>query len=207
MQTGKIEEINQNYLAAQDFSAEFTIGFFERNNTIFKNITTLEDENELKIYIRMVWRLLNAFYERENLNEIVDLATKYLKIIDHEMGRLNLTWTADDLYCRLILFKGMALYNLRKYKYSTAIFERLLADDPRNENYKNWLRHSKYAERIRISKTIRVVSIVSFLLEIFLEGYISSLAVQSVIVSIISCAYFSSLIYDIYSKRKFKRDE
>ena len=207
MQTGPIEQINQNYLAAKDFSAEFTLEFSERNSTVFNAITILTDANELKAYVSIIWRLLNALYEKERFNEIVDLATKYLKFIDHEMARFNSTSVEDDLYCRIIFFKGMALYNLQKYKNSTGVFERLLADDPKNENYQNWLRHSNYAERIRISKTIRVVCVVFFFLEILLERYISSVAVQSVIVSIICCAYFSSLVYDYYSKRKFKRAE
>ena len=144
-------------------------------------------------------------YQKDRYNDTADNAIKYLKIIDSRINQHNLAFIKNDWYYGILLFKGMATYRLRDYKTSTPIFKELTEHDSKNENYKNWLRYSKYGLHLWISKTITVVCGLLLLIEVFFKKYIPSFFIRISLDSIALVGFVGTLVYDYYIKRSFRK--
>ena len=199
-----IENIYNDYRAANEYSPDCTIEFFSKNAILFNNITKFRDESELNFYIQLLWQYLNALYKKGRFNNAADIAIKHLNIIDGEIERLNLVQLKDDWYYGILFIKGMALYELRDFKISTPVFKQLVGYDSKNENYKNWLNYSLYGQRLWISHTISIVCLALILLEIFIGHHITSFFALS-LDGIAFAGIFSTMVYDYYIKRSFRK--
>jgi hypothetical protein len=205
MTTTKIENIYNDYKTAGEYPPNYTLDFFAKNAIPLNNIDSFKDDNELKLYIELAWQHLSALYQNGRFNDTADNATRYLKIIDNEINQHNLIVIKDDWYYGVLLFKGMATHQLRDYKTSTSIFEELTAHDSKNENYKNWLRYSKYGQRLWISKTITILCGLLLLIEIIFKKYMPSFFLRSSLESVALVGFIGTLIYDYYIKKSFRK--
>jgi hypothetical protein len=199
-----VERIYNEYRAASEYPPDYTLDYFARNTILFNNIKSFEDENELKLYVQLIWQYLNAFYKKSRYNDTLNTAAKYLKTIDSEIDRLKAISTKDDWYNGIHLFREMAAYQLRDYKTATHIFKYLNEKDPRNENYINWLRYSCYGQNIWISQVITIVCGLILVIAIFFGDYFPNMLVI-VIEALAVIVLFATWIYDYYQKRSFRK--
>ena len=200
-----IENIYNDYRTANEYPSYYTLDFFAKNAIPLNNLDSFKDDNELKLFIELSWQHLNALYQKDRYNDTADNAIKYLKTIDSKINQHNLPFIKDDWYYGILLFKRMATYRLRDYKTSTPIFKELTEHDSKNENYKNWLRYSKYGLHLWISKTITVVCGLLLLIEVFFKKYIPSFFIRISLDSIALIGFVGTLIYDYYIKRSFRK--
>jgi hypothetical protein len=200
-----IENIYNDYRTAGKYSPDYALDFFAKNVTTLNNPDTFKDDGELKLYIELLWQHLNALYQKDRYNDTADNAIKYLYIIDSKINQHRQAFIKDDWYYGILLFKGMATYQLRDYKASSTIFKELTEHDPKNENYKKWLSYSTYGLHMWISKTITVVCGVLLLIEIFFKKYIPSFFLNISLDGIALIGLTGTLIYDYYIKRSFRK--
>ena len=207
MTTNTIENTYNEFRTATSFPPEYIIDFFTRKAVLFNNTTTFNDGKELKLYTELIYKYLNGLFHKDRYNETADTAIKHLKIIDSEIDRLNLTTVKDDWYFGIIGYEAMALYHLRDFKHSTPLFRQLTEYDNKSDSYKKWLSYSLYGQRMWISKTIMVISCLLIVVEIFFKEYIPSSFARLWIDGIGFVGLTSTLIYDYYIKRSFRKIE
>jgi hypothetical protein len=205
MSPTSIENIYNDFRTASEYTPDYILDFFAKNAIPLNNLDTFKDDGELKLYIELSWQHLSALYQKNRYNDTADSAVKYLKIFDSKVKQHSLTFIKDDWYYDILLFKGMATYQLRDYKTSTPIFKELTEHDSKNENYKNWLSYSKYGLHLWISKTITVICGLLLLIEIFFKKYIPSFFVRISLDGIALAGLIGTSIYDYYIKRSFRK--
>jgi hypothetical protein len=206
MTINPIGNIYNNYRSVGEYSTDYTLDFFKKNAIAMNNPGTLENNNELKLYIELAWQHLNALYQKDRYNETADNAIKYLKVVDGKINQERMAFIKDNWYYGILLYNGMANYQLHDYRTSVSIFRQLTEQDSKNEHYKNWLAHSKYRQRLWISKTITVLCALLLLIEIFFKKYIPFVAGIS-LDSIALVGIVGTLIYDYYMNRSFRKSK
>ena len=204
MNSGTIKDLYGKFTSEQDYSLDYALQFFGENALSFNSVKTFENDNELNIYIKLAWHNLHALFQRNMFGETSEKSLNFLNVIDCEAERLNLNVTGDEWYLGIILFKGMATYRLRKYQLSTRIFKELTNLNSQSENFKNWLKYSKYQEQKRISKAITITCIILWLSERIFKEYLPfSLKMTILVISIMGV--ISTLFYNIYMERILKK--
>ncbi len=200
-----IENIYNDYRTAGEYSPDYALDFFAKNAIPLNNPDACKDGSELKLYVELSWQHLNALYQKYRYNDTADNAKKYLNIIDSKINQHSQAFIKDDWYYGIVLFKGMATYQLRDYKASNTIFKELTEHDSKNDNYKKWLSYSKYGLHLWISKTITIVCGLLLLIEIFFKKYIPSFFLNISFDGIALVGLTGTLIYDYYIKRSFRK--
>ena len=200
-----IEDIYNDYRTAKDYPPSYTLGFFEKDENSLSNLDSINDNDELKYFIELSWQHLNALYQNGRYNDTVNNSIEYLRIIDREIDRHQLAFIKNDWYYGILLFKGMATYHLRDYNTSTPIFKALTEHDSKNQNYKNWLRYSKYGLHLWISRTIAVVCGLLILIEILFEKWIPSTFTGIPLDVVALIGIIGTMVYDYYVKRNFRK--
>jgi hypothetical protein len=204
MNSGTIEDIYNKFISEPEYTLDYALRFFNEYAVPFYRHKTFENGDELNIYIKFTWHYLHALFQKNMFVDTSDKSQNILTIIDSEAERLNLNITGNEWYLGIILFKGMATYKLRKYKLATHIFRQLTDLDTQNDNYKNWLKYSKYQEQKWISKTSTIACVILFLGGKIFAKYMSfSLSMSILVIAIAGLS--SSLFYDFYSKKIFKK--
>ena len=122
MPINNIEDLYYDYRNSNEYNADNTILYFERNAIVFNNFKLLENTNELRLYTELTWQFINALYSKGRFNNAVDNSISYLKIINDKINLANSREIKNDWYYGILLLKGMSSYNLQDYKESTSIF-------------------------------------------------------------------------------------
>ncbi|MFC5270444.1 hypothetical protein [Adhaeribacter terreus] len=203
--TSNLERIYGDFRSTFENKPDFVIDFFVNNSLLLNNINTINDKNELKVFIEMTWQYLNAIYQKDRFNETVDFADKNLKLIDSEISRLYADDLKDDWYNGILHFKGMAAYRLRDYKTSTPIYKYLTTTDPKNDSFKNWLNYSTYGQKLWLVNTINVVCGLLLLIYFFGKAYIELFEIRILILSIGLLGLIGNWAYEYYIKRSFRQ--
>jgi hypothetical protein len=124
----------------------------------------------------------------------------------HELKRLNVEDLTVDIYHNLLFYKGAAAYKLRDYKSSTLIFKYLSKNDPRNENYIDWLNHSRYGQKLWLVKIINIICGILAIIYLFTKEYIVIAEFKLSILGLAMLGLLSNWIYEYYIKRSFKNN-
>lgn len=203
--TSNLKKLYHEFIVDFENSPNYVLDFYTKNVLFLNNIRTFTDSEELQFFVEIVWQYLNVIYQKARFNETVDFADKTLKIIDSELIRLNANGIKGDWYNGIMHFKGMASYQLRDYKTSTSIYKYLTVADAKNDNFKNWLNHSVYGQRLWLVNTINVVSGILLLIYFFAKEYIELVEIRISILSIAFLGLLGNLSYEYYTKRSFRR--
>jgi hypothetical protein len=199
-----LEDMYNRFTSEPGYTLDYALRFFEEYAAPFNSVNTFDNDDELNIYIKLVWHYLHVLFQKNMFGETSDKSQNFLKFIDKEAERLNLNITGDEWYLGIILFKGMATYRLRKYKLATGIFRQLSDLNNQSEDFKNWLKYSRYQEHKWISRTISITCVILFLSEKIFAKYMTfSLSMTILVIAI--AGLISSLFYDLYAKRIFKK--
>jgi hypothetical protein len=166
------------------------------------NISSFKDKEELRHFIELIWRYLNAIYEKSHFSDTIESANKFQPIIDKEILRLNAQDLQDKWYYGILFHKGMACYNLRDYKTATPIFKTMKQFDLKNNRFEDWYNFSHYGQKYWIVNTIYVVFSLSVMSTFFLRAYIPAYIRLSiyivgflVLISNIGCEYYMKRIF------------
>jgi tetratricopeptide (TPR) repeat protein len=188
-------------------SPDFVIDFYTKSSVFFNNIKAFKDEHDLRYFIEMTCKYVEAVYQKDRYNQALDLIDKYLPFIDNEISRLNADELKDGWYQSFHFVKAMSLYKLKDYSRATPIFKTLTNIDPENDNYKSWLRYSVYGQRLWLTYLINVVAGLFIVSDIFFESYISNYYVQQSLLGIGLLLLIGSGLYEYFIKRSFRRTD
>jgi len=188
-------------------SPDFVIDFYTKNIVFFNNISAFKDKDDLKYFIEMTCKYIEAIYLKDRYNQALDLIDKYLPFIDNELSRLNATELKDSWYQSFDFVKATSLYKLKAYQQASPIFKKLTNIDPENDNYKSWLRYSVYGQRLWFTNLINVVAGLFIVSNIFFESYISNYYVRQSLLGIGLLLLIGNGLYEYFIKRSFRRTD
>jgi len=84
MNSGTKEDLYNKFKSEPEYSPDYTLEFFGQNSLSFNNLKTLENNDELNIYIEFAWHYLHALFLKNPFGETADKSINFLKIIDSE---------------------------------------------------------------------------------------------------------------------------
>jgi hypothetical protein len=186
-------------------SPDFVIDFYNQNIIIIKNTTAFKDKEELKIYIELTCRYIQAVYAKDHFNETIDKVDGFISFIDKEINRLNSEDLKDDFYYSLSFHKGMASYNLRDYKTASLIFKNLMTIDSKNDTFKIWLNYSRYGERLWLVNLIYVFAAICLFSDIFISDFSDDWRVTILIPAVGIIALIGNWIYQTSITRSYRK--
>lgn len=200
-----INDIYSDFRANYDDKPDFAIDFYEKNTIVLNNIKQFKDKQELKLYIEIVCKYVEAIYKKDHCNLAVDIVNKQQVFIDNEIQRLNASDLKDAWYHSLQFVKGMSCYNLKDYKSATPIFRKLVQFDNQNERYKRWLSYSQYGQRLWLVRTINIVSMILIVSEIVFKEQIPNYYVRQTILIVGLFGLLANSAYEYYIKRNYRK--
>jgi hypothetical protein len=174
MKPDSIEELHTDFRNTFEKTPDFAIDFFKKNWITLNNINEFTDQQQLRLFIQLINRYLNALYDKDRFNETLDEAIRFQNLIDREISRLNSSELKDDWYYGILFVRGMSSYGLNDYKSSTPIFRLLMLSDPKNERYRSWFNYSRYGERQWLVNTIWIISGIFLFIDILFGDYLNS---------------------------------
>lgn len=203
--TTSIENIYSDFRANYIDTPDFIIDFFEKNSIYFNNIKEFKDKEELRLYIEMVCKYIQAIYQRDRFNLAINFVNKEQLIIDKEIQRLEAEDLRNDWYYNLQFVKGMASYNLKDYKTSTPIFKKLIEQDSQNDRYKNWLAHSQYGQKLWLIRAINIVCCGLLFIEMAFKSQIPNYYVRLSILGVGFIGLLFNMAFEYYIKRNQRK--
>jgi len=205
MNIGTIENIYSEFCSTNIDQYDLVIDIYEKNSIFFNNIKHFKDKEELSLYIFMVGRYIDAVFHKDRYNLTIDLSDQHLVIIDSEIQRLNATEIKNTWYKSISFNKGMASYKLKDYNTAALIFKKFVQLDNQNDNYKSWLNYAQYGQRIWIARTINIICMLLFVVDIFVQKLIPSPLVGLWIIGIAFIGLTLTTGYDYYIRRSFRK--
>lgn len=132
------------------------IDFYEANRLLLQNTTTFSQQTDFENILYVHSRYAYALEGNGRFSKAIDHAINTIKMGDSTAAKMNLSIVDNADYNIAKLVKGRAQYNLKQYNKAIETFADLVANDPENENFQNWLNESKARRRSRISKYLLV---------------------------------------------------
>lgn len=203
--TNSIENIYSDFRINFINTPDFAIDFYKRNSLYFNNIKQFKDKDELRLYIELICKYVEAVYQKDRCSLAVDIIDKQQLFIDKEIQRLNADELKDNWYHSLQFVKAMASYNLKDYKTSTSIFKKLVQFDNQNDRYKNWLIHSQYGLKIWLVRTINIICIGFVAIGLVFESQIPNYYIRQTILIIGLFGLLSTKTFEYYIKRNHRK--
>lgn len=201
----KISFIYDDFCLNFENSPDYVIGYFQQKAIFFNNIKSFRDKEDLRLFIEMICKYVEAIYQKYRYNQAIDLVDQYQTTIDIEIERLKAYELKNEWYYSLQFVKAMAHYELRDYKISTPIFKTLTATDSANDLFKNWLRYSQNAQRLRIINIISIFFLALGVIEIFFKPYIPNYYLRQFVLVFGFIGLVSSLIYESYLRKSLRK--
>ena len=200
-----IKLLYTDYRTDKDYKPDYIINFFSVNEDRLGGIKSIDNRNDLKLYIELIWQYCHGLFSKDRYNDTINTVDKYQSLIDKELTRLKAGDIKDDWYYGLYLFKGMAAYRLKDYKTATNLFKVLTKHDDKNENYKRWLSYSTYGQRIWLVNTINIVFGGLVFMNLFFKDFISNQTLRTTLSIIGFVGLMSNWGYEYYIKRSYRK--
>jgi len=119
------------------------IKFYESNILILENKSSFKDKADFEEFILLQCQYIISLEKTGKYRKTISKAEMVIKLLDNNSRTYNIDLNIYTTYWSILTSKGRAFYNLKDYKNSIPIFERLLEWDSDNDNFKNWLNASK----------------------------------------------------------------
>lgn len=202
-----IDQIYSNFHATYQHNPDFILEFYTQHSIFFYNVQVFKTEEDLKLYIELIWQYLNALYKKSRYNDTIDNADKFQAIIDNEIHRLKAIHLKNDWYYGILLLKAMAHNQLSDFKTATLLFKNLMQVDPKNDTYIKWFAYSQNGQRLWLVNTINIVCMLLIIIETFLKSYISNHYVRQTLLFVGTLGLMANWGYDYYIKRNFRKQK
>jgi hypothetical protein len=199
-----IENVYYDFRSNYQNTAKYVIDTYNRSAILLNNITSFKNKEELKMYIELNSKYVEALYQLKHYNDLLDVVDKNQGMIDSEIMRFDAAEVKDEWYYQLFFVKGMASYGLKDYKTSTPIFKELVALYPKNELYKNWLAHSKYRKFDKYGGVVVILTGIIIIINIFFKNSFPYYLRQGMLIVSLVCL-ISGTVYNSYLKRSLRR--
>jgi len=185
---------------------DFIIDFHNKNAIFFNNYRSFASDEELVLYIQLADAYIGSLYTKDRFNAAVDEADINLKVIDEAIDTLRAQPLKSQCkwYYDILFVKAMASYRLQDYKTAETLFKELVLIDPQNDNFSNWLSHTKFKSRSRLFHMVYIVCGILMISAIFLKNIIPPFARISFATVVLLIFVFVS-IYEMWMKRSLRK--
>ena len=146
------------------------IKFYESNILILENKSSFKDKADFEEFILLQCQYIISLEKTGKYRKTISKAEMVIKLLDNNSKTYNIDLNIYTTYWSILTSKGRAFYNLKDYKNSIPIFERLLEWDSDNDNFKNWLNASKSEKRNLINKYLYSLAFILFIVSFTLES-------------------------------------
>ena len=146
------------------------IKFYEKNSLILDNRSNFRGSDDFEEYISILVQYTISLENTGKYSKAIEYAEKVIDLIDSKAEEFHINLSDYIPYWRTLTIKGRAYYNLKQYKYAIETFNRLLSQDPENDNLKEWLNASKSEKRKSINKYLYISSLLLFLFSFMVES-------------------------------------
>ena len=150
------------------------IRLYEHNQILLDNKSAFNDKDDFNDFVLLTGEYVISLEEMGKYSKAVKYADKLLLLIDSKKNEVEININDLTTYWSILTTKGRALYNLKDYKNSIPIFERLLEWDSENDNFKNWLEASKSRKRNSINKYLYIIALILIVTKISFQDQIEN---------------------------------
>lgn len=150
------------------------IRLYEKNQLFLDNKSSFKDKDDFNDFVLLLGQYVISLEKMGKYSKAVKYSDKLLHLIDLKKDEFDIKQKDFTTYWSIMTSKGRALYNLKDYKNSIPIFEKLLDWDSENDNFKNWLDASKSRQRNAINKYLYIIASILIITEIFLGDQIGN---------------------------------
>lgn len=208
MSTSLITNIYDDLSYVLENDRKSILEFFTKNALVFNNLKSFNNKDDLSHYIVIASWYADSLNNKDRYNDTFELTNRTLEIIDSEIAKFDAYELRDDWYHYILFLKGTSSYNLRDFKTAVPIFKYLVKYDPKNEKYRNWLRHAVFRQRSRIVIVIYVVCGLLLFSEIAFKGFgLVSYTFRQTILIIGLLTALSTTAYEYYLKRNLRKSK
>ncbi len=150
------------------------IRLYEKNQLLLDNKSTFKDKDDFNDFVLLVGQYVISLEKTGKYSKAIKHADRLLALIDSKKDEFDINQKDFTSYWSILITKGRSLYNLKDYKNSIPIFERLTEWDADNDNLKIWLDASKSRKRNSINKYLYIGASILIISKIFLNDQIEN---------------------------------
>lgn len=183
------------------------VEFYHKNALFFNNIKSITNTHDLDAYIMVINQYAMALYQKKRFTKCVEFVDDRLPFVDQEIARLQAHEAKTQWYHYILFYKAASLYDTGNYKAAHPFFIELIENDPENESFKMWLKHTDYNINKWILHILSTLSAILVFGGLIFGKYIHNLRLRELIPSIGFIIGLGTLACDQYLKRKFKKEK
>lgn len=170
----EVLEIYSDFYKIDPDDSMSMIRLYEKNQLLLDNKSTFKDKEDFNDFTLLLGQYVISLEKMGKYSKAVNYSDRLLHLIDLKKDEFDINHKDFTTYWSIMTSKGRALYNLKDYKKSISIFEKLLEWDPENDNFKNWLNDSKSRKRNSINKYFYIIASIFIITEIFFGDQIGN---------------------------------
>lgn len=144
------------------------IQFYESNSLLLDNKTEFQNKNDFNDHVSVLGKYVISLENLGKYSKTIKYADKALHLIDSKADEYSIKLKDFTIYWSILTSKGRTLYNLKDYKNSIQVFDKLLTWDADNDNFKNWRNAAKSKNRNSINNYLYIIAGLLLVTEIFL---------------------------------------
>ena len=184
------------------------IRLYEKNQILLDNKSTFKDKEDFNDFVLLTAQYCISLEKMGKYSKAIKYADRLLQLIDSKNEEFNINQKDYTTYWSIMTTKGRSLYNLKDYKNSIPIFERLLEWDTDNDNLKNWLDASKSRKRNSINQYLYIIALIFITTELFFGDQIGNPMIKLYVTGfgflIFTIALINEYLVDIILKMRRK---
>jgi tetratricopeptide (TPR) repeat protein len=163
-----LEDIYSSFYDIGPDNSMGIIRLYENNQIILDNQTTFIDKDDFKEFVILMAQYVISLEKMGKYTKSIKYADRLLQLIDSKKDEFEILINDFTSYWSVLTSKGRSLYNLKDYKSSILIFERLLEWDSDNDNFRLWLDTSKSRKREFINRYLYIASSILIFTHLFI---------------------------------------
>ncbi len=143
------------------------IRFYESNSLLLDNKSSFQNRDDFNDYVSVVGQYVISLESLGKYSKTIKYADRLSHLIDTNAGKYCIKLMDFTPYWSILASKGRAHYNLKDYKNSILVFDKLLTWDTDNDNFKIWRDGAKSKKRNSINSYLYISAAILLVTEIF----------------------------------------
>jgi hypothetical protein len=200
-----IIEVYNDFRKSSDYDSNWVLKCYEKHNLYINYLDSFNNEEELRLFIWICFFVSRANFERKRFNDTIQFAESKMLVIDQYIWRQNAFDQKNEFYYGIKNYNGMANYRLKDFKVSTAIFTQLLQEEPRNDDYQNWLNHSKKQQSRGFRNSLYIIFFLILAIEMIYSRFSHNSTFAFIMLIMSTVGFTVLLLYDFVSDGRSRR--
>lgn len=168
------DDIFSNFYNLDPSDSLGIIRLYENNQIVLDNKTTFKDKDDFNKFVIFAAQYVISLEKMGKYKKSIKYADRLLQLIESKKDDFEIPINDFTSYWSVLTTKGRSLFNLKDFRNSILIFERLLEWDSENDNFRLWLDASKSRKRNLINQYLYIVSSILILSELIIRNSIEN---------------------------------